>query len=202
MPACHRRHGSKAGFRLIQPDRGGYPIHPFLSGTFVFPIAWSRAAETEMNEAKTAYADARENRVAGRLDEAERLYREVLAIIPHHADSRHLLGVIAYQTGRHETAIRMINEAIAIDPHTAPYHCNLGIALYDKGLVDEAIISYRSAIYLMPAASRAAPALGRLANARRGERRVCAAGGPSGRRPAGSVRARARRSGVARPEAG
>ena len=161
MPACHRRHGSKAGWQLIQPDHGGYPIHPFLRkwNICLSYRLGSRAAETESDRAKTAYADARENRVAGRLDEAEQLYREVLAIIPHHADSRHLLGVIAYQTGRHETAIRMINEAIAIDPHTAPYHCNLGIALYDKGLVDEAIISYRSAIYLMPAASRAAPAL-------------------------------------------
>jgi len=101
-----------------------------------------------MHDAETAYADARENHMAGRLDEAERLYREVLAIIPHHADSRHLIGVIAYQTGQHETAIRMIGEAIAIDPNVASYRYNLGIALYGKGLVDEAIISLRCALSL------------------------------------------------------
>jgi tetratricopeptide (TPR) repeat protein len=96
-----------------------------------------------MPEAQTAFANARENHVAGRLDEAERLYRVVLAIIPQHADSRRLLEVITYQTGQHETAIRMIGEAIAIDPNVAPYHYNLGVALYGKGLVDEAIASLR-----------------------------------------------------------
>ena len=35
-----------------------------------------------MNEAKTAYADARENRVAGRLDEAERLIVKVWPSFP------------------------------------------------------------------------------------------------------------------------
>ena len=37
---------------------------------------------------------------AGRLAEAELLYRQILAAQPNHADALHLLGVMAQQVGR------------------------------------------------------------------------------------------------------
>jgi len=37
---------------------------------------------------------------AGRLAEAEAHYRRILDIVPGHADALHLLGGLAYQTGR------------------------------------------------------------------------------------------------------
>jgi len=52
---------------------------------------------------------------AGRLAQAETLYRETLALEPDHADALHLLGVLASQIGRHDVAVELIDRAIARD---------------------------------------------------------------------------------------
>jgi len=87
---------------------------------------------------------------AGRLSEAERIYRQVLAQQPDHADALHLLGVLVAGAGRLDAAVELIRRAIAICPANAAYYGNLGIALRGKGQVDEAIAAYRQAIRLMP----------------------------------------------------
>jgi tetratricopeptide (TPR) repeat protein len=87
---------------------------------------------------------------AGRWTEAERIYREILAIDAGHADSLHLLGMIAYQAGRHEAAAGMIRKAIAIDEEAAPYHSNLGTVLQAQGKLDEAAACYERALTLKP----------------------------------------------------
>jgi tetratricopeptide (TPR) repeat protein len=87
---------------------------------------------------------------AGRLREAERIYRQVLAIDAQHADSMHLLGMIAYHGGRHETAVEIIRNAIAINRKEASYHCNLGTVLQAQDQLDEAEACYRRALYLKP----------------------------------------------------
>jgi Flp pilus assembly protein TadD len=65
---------------------------------------------------------------AGRLDEAEQLYRRVLAREPRHAAAFHLLGVTALQRGRLETAVEQISAAIRLNATRAPFHCHLGEA--------------------------------------------------------------------------
>jgi hypothetical protein len=50
---------------------------------------------------------------AGRVREAEALYRQVLGAQPGHADALHLLGVLAHQTGRTEYTIQLIPRAAA-----------------------------------------------------------------------------------------
>jgi Flp pilus assembly protein TadD len=87
---------------------------------------------------------------AGRFDDATVLYRQVLAHQPRHADSLHLLGVIADQKGQHDLAIGMIREAIAINPNEAVYYYNLGIALTEHGQPEQAVSCYRDAILLNP----------------------------------------------------
>ena len=56
---------------------------------------------------------------AGRLAEAEQVYRQVLAAAPGHADSLHMLGVIASQCGQPQAAVACIDQAIAIKPSAA-----------------------------------------------------------------------------------
>ena len=51
---------------------------------------------------------------AGRLAEAERIYRQILAQQPDHAEALNLLGVLAGQTGRLDAAVDLIHRAIAI----------------------------------------------------------------------------------------
>ena len=43
---------------------------------------------------------------SGWLQEAERLYRMVVASDPRHTDGLHLLGIVAHQSGRHEEGHR------------------------------------------------------------------------------------------------
>ena len=87
---------------------------------------------------------------AGRLAEAERIYRQVLAQQPNHADALHLLGVLAGQAGRLDAGIELIRRSIRIKPDYAEAYDNLGNALKRKGHVDEAIAAYRQAIAIRP----------------------------------------------------
>lgn len=86
----------------------------------------------------------------GRFVDAERLYEQILQAHPHHADSLHLLGVLALQTGRHDTAAVLIDKAIAENPCVPAFHNNLGNALKAQGRLDEADASYQRALALNP----------------------------------------------------
>ncbi len=96
------------------------------------------------------FAAALQHHQAGRLDDAERLYRQVLAADCRHSDSLNLLGVVAAQRGRHDLAVDMIGKAIAINATIPAYHCNLGAALKEHGRLDEAVACYRRALTLKP----------------------------------------------------
>jgi protein O-GlcNAc transferase len=87
---------------------------------------------------------------AGRLNEAERLYRRILEIKPDHADSMHLLGVIAHQCGRSDKAVELIGKAITLDDRNADFHSNIGSALHALGRLDDAEAHYGRAIELDP----------------------------------------------------
>ena len=67
---------------------------------------------------------------AGRLAEAEGLYRQVLAQQPHNADALHLLGLLAKRAGRLDMAADLIGRAIAIMPGAAVFQVSLGVRLY------------------------------------------------------------------------
>lgn len=87
---------------------------------------------------------------AGRLREAESLYRQILAVAPAHADSWHLLGVVAHQAGQQREAIRLISEAIRLAPQAADYYANLGEAWRSIGELESAIVHFETALRLNP----------------------------------------------------
>ena len=62
---------------------------------------------------------------AGRLNEAESLYQEVLALDEAHASALHLLGVLCHQRGDDVRAIESIGRALAIRPNMAQAHANM-----------------------------------------------------------------------------
>jgi len=93
---------------------------------------------------------AMQHHQAGRLAEAEALYRQILATQPEHAEALHLLGVIAVQVGRHDAAVEWIRKAVALDPKNPEAHSNLGVACRALGRLDEAIAAYRRALELQP----------------------------------------------------
>lgn len=87
---------------------------------------------------------------AGRLDEAEVAYKNILAQAPNNPDAIHLLGVIASQKGRHDLAIDMIQRAIAMNPQSAEFHFNLGGIYRAAGKLEESLAQIRLALQLKP----------------------------------------------------
>lgn len=108
----------------------------------------------------TVLEEGRRHHEAGDLDAAERIYRRILAEHPEHADSLHLLGLIAHQRGRQSTAIELIGAAIARQPGQAHYHNNLGNALLDLGQVEAAVAQYRIALRDRPGSAEIQSNLG------------------------------------------
>jgi Flp pilus assembly protein TadD/ADP-heptose:LPS heptosyltransferase len=94
--------------------------------------------------------DALKLHQAGRLAEAEHLYRQALALDPLNADGLHLLGMAAFQSGREDEAEQLILRAIGILPTAASYHANLGNVLQAQGKLAQAEASYRRALELRP----------------------------------------------------
>jgi len=85
---------------------------------------------------------------AGRLHEAEKLYRLILAERPDHVDAMQNLAVIAHQVGRNDAAVELFRRVIALKPDLAEAHNNLGNALKAQGRLDEAMAAYLRAIAL------------------------------------------------------
>lgn len=88
--------------------------------------------------------------LAGRLGEAEAIYRQVLDAKPGHVDANHLLGELAHQAGDHERAVELISKAIAKAPRQPVFRNNLGNVLHALGRLAEASASYHKAIAIEP----------------------------------------------------
>lgn len=86
----------------------------------------------------------------GELDNARAAYRAILDCFPQHANTLHLLGVVARQQGQAAQAVDLIAQAIAIAPGHATMHANLGAALQDTGQPQAALDSYEAAVALHP----------------------------------------------------
>ncbi|NBT13603.1 MAG: tetratricopeptide repeat protein [Planctomycetia bacterium] len=84
----------------------------------------------------------------GRRTEAERIYRDILAIEPLHRDALHLLGVAAYQEGRHAEALDLIRRAISLDGSHATFHNSLGAVHQALGDLPAAVAAYRTSLLL------------------------------------------------------
>jgi protein O-GlcNAc transferase len=87
---------------------------------------------------------------AGRLQQAEGIYQQILQLSPQHPDALHLLGLIAYASGKHQTAIELISQALQVRPNMPHAHYNLGVTLQAQGRLKEAAASYRQALKLKP----------------------------------------------------
>jgi predicted O-linked N-acetylglucosamine transferase (SPINDLY family) len=107
-----------------------------------------------------AFALALQHQRAGRLAEAETLYRQILAAHPNHPDALHLLGTIAYHVGRLDLALEWFQQSIRFNPAFSTAHFNLGNVLWDQKRFAEAIAAYRRAIELNPVFAEAHHNLG------------------------------------------
>lgn len=86
----------------------------------------------------------------GDLAQAERLYRDVLAVRPDHAECLHLLGALCFDTGRHEEAAAAFINAIRQDPSRPVYINSLGTVLRAQGRLHEAAACFAQALRQQP----------------------------------------------------
>jgi tetratricopeptide (TPR) repeat protein len=97
-----------------------------------------------------AMDQALRHHAAGRLADAERLYRRILQADPRQSTAWYCLGVIALQGGKNDSAVDRIAKALAIAPEHVEAHIVLGNALRELGKLEEAVASYRKALAIEP----------------------------------------------------
>ncbi|CAO3432761.1 tetratricopeptide repeat protein [Azospirillum doebereinerae] len=97
-----------------------------------------------------ALSIAADHHQAGRLAEADALYRRILEADPENAPALHLLGVLAAQCNAFEAAAELIGQAIRWDAGVADYHRHFAMALDRLGRTEEAAQSYAAAADLAP----------------------------------------------------
>lgn len=97
---------------------------------------------------------------AGRLREAERIYRQVLAQAPGQSDAWHLLALLADQAGRAAPALDAARRAVALNPGEPQFHLTLARLLARAGRGEEGVESCRAALRLRPGAAEIHGTLG------------------------------------------
>ncbi len=118
-----------------------------------------------MGEVGNILAQALSHHRAGRLDQAERLYREILVKDPGQAEAWLLLGVSAGQRGTPDRAIELIGQSLALRPDHPAALVNLGAVLAGQERVAEAEVRFRQALALRPIFAPAHLRLGLLLKA-------------------------------------
>ena len=103
-----------------------------------------------MPDSADLLAHALEYHRAGRMDEAEKIYRRILAGDARHSDSLHLLGMVEHQRGHHDAAVALIQQAIVINPRVAAFHSNLGTVFQAQGDLERAAVCFERALSLKP----------------------------------------------------
>ncbi|MCE9521359.1 MAG: sulfotransferase, partial [Alphaproteobacteria bacterium] len=105
-----------------------------------------------------------EHHKAGRGEEAERVYRSVLAKVPNQPDALNLLGVLAMEAGNHEAAFDFLERAVAGRPKDPAILNNYGNALSLVRRYEDAIEHLECALAIKPDMADAWLNLGRTLN--------------------------------------
>jgi Flp pilus assembly protein TadD len=97
--------------------------------------------------------------MAGRLAEAEQIYRQVIAAAPRHADALHALGALALQSGRPAIADTLLTQAIALKP-AADFQLTRASVLLALGRPEQAAQIARLVLRARPQSAEAHQVLG------------------------------------------
>jgi tetratricopeptide (TPR) repeat protein len=87
---------------------------------------------------------------AGRIQEAEQAYLDVLKVEPLHGDAFRLLGGLYLQSEKSELALQMLEQAAPLRPLDAEIPNNMGVVQRNLGRVDAAIGLFEEALRLKP----------------------------------------------------
>jgi tetratricopeptide (TPR) repeat protein len=158
-----------AGFVDIASPQGhcfGH-VHNYTTGKN--PSRWKGTRRVARNSGKQTVAElleaARAEHQAGRLDTADRLYRQILRNQPEHPVAAHLAGVVALQRGNPEQALLLIRRALKVQPAYPEALNNLATALKSVGQLEEALSACHRALELRPSFAEAQSNRGNLLKA-------------------------------------
>jgi predicted O-linked N-acetylglucosamine transferase (SPINDLY family) len=87
---------------------------------------------------------------AGKSDDAEKVFKEVITRDPECADAYNFLGIVYADRKNFKDALVYFKEAVRLDADNPPYNSNYGNALQDNGQINESIPYYLKAIELKP----------------------------------------------------
>jgi predicted TPR repeat methyltransferase len=87
---------------------------------------------------------------AGRLDEARRLYEQILGTEPDNATAWHFLGVLQHQLGDSESAVASITRALDVDRRYVDAWNNLGNIYRETNQYAAALQAYERAVAIAP----------------------------------------------------
>ena len=93
---------------------------------------------------------ALQHQQAGRWQQAEALYKQVLRNSPDNPDALCLLGMLTHQAGNSEVAAEIINRAILINPNNPATHNILGSIYNTLKKPGDAVRCYQKALALKP----------------------------------------------------
>ena len=102
-----------AGASAILPRRNKRHRPAPSGGQAAKALSMAQLAQQTASVA-AAHEAARKLQAAGNLDEAKRIYGQILIAIPHHAESLSMLASIAYQQGQDAQAEAYVDRAIGI----------------------------------------------------------------------------------------
>ena len=100
----------------------------------------------QLSELSLVFSRAQALHQAGRLPEAEEMYRQILRMKPNHWNGLLYLGVIHHQRGDHNEALHQIDATLKVNPTIAAAYRTRGNALEKLKRFDEAVASYDRAI--------------------------------------------------------
>ncbi|MEO5363886.1 MAG: tetratricopeptide repeat protein, partial [Magnetococcus sp. DMHC-8] len=133
------------------------PLRPSISQEYGAPVAQKKksappAAHRTRRRADTTshMQQAFQHHRAGRLPEAESIYRQVVAMQPDHGEALHQLGCICHQQGQPLAASQWIGKALLSQPDHPVFLKNIGVIQAELGLWAEAASSFRRLLIIRP----------------------------------------------------
>jgi predicted TPR repeat methyltransferase len=98
----------------------------------------------------------------GNLEQAEKVYQQILEMNPDDANVLHLYGILSGQLGKYDQAFALISQGLELEPNNSTFHNSMGNVLWGMEKFADAIKHYETAITLQPNAPISQNNLGNL----------------------------------------
>jgi len=114
------------------------------------PVSRTQSEPEQTHNTKPQLQIALAHHQAGKLQDAERIYQQILQQEPHNIHILQLLGQLYYQTGQLEQAGSYYSQALTLNPNSPQLLCIYGDTMTGRGKIEEAIKQFRQALALDP----------------------------------------------------